>query len=236
MAQINKNHKDESKELVPVEDRNVVLFDPQRDVSNAQLAAKAIMSVLKPMVIQNKKYFSFEHWQTIGKFFRESAGIEWTKRTETGYEARAIVYNSKGEIVGSAEAECNFDEPNWRGKPIFQVRSMAQTRAMAKALRSKYGFVAVLAGVQPTPVEEMVAVTGEVKSIPRPERKPNVQMQKLTIMNLLYQVSGLRGTDGLKVIKAKVTELTKLELVPENYIEIANRLRVLKEEKQNKPA
>ena len=40
-------------------------------------------------------------------------------------------------------------------KPLFQLRSMAQTRAEAKALKSVFGWVVVLAGYRPTPAEEM---------------------------------------------------------------------------------
>jgi hypothetical protein len=39
--------------------------------------------------------------------------------------------------------------------PLFQLRSMAQTRACAKALRNILAFVPVLAGYAPTPAEEM---------------------------------------------------------------------------------
>lgn len=50
------------------------------------------------------------------------------------------------------------DETNWRGKPLFQLRSMAQTRACAKALRNVLAFVPVLAGYEATPAEEMVTM------------------------------------------------------------------------------
>ena len=39
--------------------------------------------------------------------------------------------------------------------PLFQLRSMAQTRACAKALRNVLAWVVVLAGYKPTPAEEM---------------------------------------------------------------------------------
>ena len=45
--------------------------------------------------------------------------------------------------------------------PRFQLRSMAQTRAGAKALRNALAWVVVLAGYRPTPAEEM---TGERES------------------------------------------------------------------------
>ena len=41
--------------------------------------------------------------------------------------------------------------------PLFQLRSMAQTRAAAKALRNALAWVVVLAGYEPTPAEELEA-------------------------------------------------------------------------------
>ena len=43
--------------------------------------------------------------------------------------------------------------------PMFQLRSMAQTRACAKALRLAYGWVVVLAGYKATPAEELDGMT-----------------------------------------------------------------------------
>lgn len=42
--------------------------------------------------------------------------------------------------------------------PLFQLRSMAQTRACAKAMRNALAWVVVLAGFKPTPAEEMDGV------------------------------------------------------------------------------
>ncbi len=42
--------------------------------------------------------------------------------------------------------------------PLFQLRSMAQTRACAKALRNVLAWVVVLAGYKPTPAEEMQGI------------------------------------------------------------------------------
>lgn len=51
-----------------------------------------------------------------------------------GFWARAEVFQN-GRAISAAESECLFEEKNWKGKPRFQVRSMAETRACAKALR-----------------------------------------------------------------------------------------------------
>jgi hypothetical protein len=64
--------------------------------------------------------------------------------------------------------------------PLFQLRSMAQTRACAKALRNVLAFVPVLAGYAPTPAEEMTQrgsteaaeAVAEVKLAAHAEGKP----------------------------------------------------------------
>jgi hypothetical protein len=142
---------------------NVKVFDPEQEIENAQRAAKALMKVVeatKPLEMNGKKYLYFEHWQTIARFFNLSVGIEWTKPIMHGdkvhgFEAKSSVYDRGGMVIGGAEAACMRDEKQWAIKPEFQLRSMAQTRAMAKGLRSILGYVAVLAGVEATPAEEI---------------------------------------------------------------------------------
>lgn len=65
-------------------------------------------------------------------------------------------------------------------KPLFQLRSMAQTRAGAKALRSVFSWVVVLAGYKPTVAEEMTGneFQGDGADAPQAEAKkaaPEVQ-------------------------------------------------------------
>ncbi|MDY6893856.1 MAG: hypothetical protein SVO01_00335 [Thermotogota bacterium] len=109
----------------------------------------------------NKEYLQFEAWLTVAKFYSASPKIEWTNsilddnKEIIGYDARAVVLNNEGVIIGAAEASCMRDEPNWTNRLAFQIKSMAQTRAQAKALRSCFAWVVVLAGYNPTPLEEM---------------------------------------------------------------------------------
>lgn len=126
----------------------------------------------KKVIINGEQYLEFEDWQTIARFFNLTVGTDWTKRLDNGYEARAVVYDQNGTVIGSAESSCLRDEPKWNTRktkngdepvPEFQLRSMAQTRACAKALRNCLAWVAVLAGYKPTPAEEMDGImNGEV--------------------------------------------------------------------------
>ena len=107
-----------------------------------------------------KEHLCVEHWQFLGRFNGCSPRTAWTKPLEfagaTGFEARVeVVDDASGLVVGAAEQMCMDDEGNWRNKPMFQLRGMAQTRACARALRQRLGWIAQLAGYEPTPAEEM---------------------------------------------------------------------------------
>ena len=58
-----------------------------------------------------------------------------------------------GKMMPKKERVNTKDEP----VPFFQLRSMAQTRASAKAFRNVLAWVVVLAGYRPTPAEEMLS-------------------------------------------------------------------------------
>jgi hypothetical protein len=176
-----------SKDIIAHQPAEIQIFDPQKDVEQAQVAAKALMRVIesgKVLKMQGKTYLFFEHWQTIGQFFHETVGTEWTKPIveggkTIGYEAKAVLYNRDGVIIGGAEAACMNDEINWKNKPMFQLRSMAQTRAASKALRNRFGFVAVLAGVEATPAEEMEGTNNEQSRLnPKPAGNSHAPTEK----------------------------------------------------------
>lgn len=62
-------------------------------------------------------------------------------------------------------------------KPLFQLRSMAQTRAEAKALKGVFSWVVVLAGYRPTPAEEMTG-NESFEEQPQETRQPVTQPQR----------------------------------------------------------
>ena len=117
--------------------------------------------------IGTRKHVYIEGWQALGAPLGIFARVESSERIQDGdrwgYEAYAVAHRM-GEEISAADAECWSDEKNWKGKDDFQVRSMAQTRACAKALRLALGFIMALGGFSATPAEEMA----EDKSAPRP--------------------------------------------------------------------
>jgi hypothetical protein len=137
---------------------------PKQKIKFASEASNALIEVVKKGGLAKnfggeKDHLFFEAWQTVGQFYGATPKVEWSKPLMVnnkiyGYEARAVVLQG-GEEIGAAEAACMKDEGNWESKPLFQLKSMAQTRAQAKALRSCFAWVVVLAGYSATPAEEL---------------------------------------------------------------------------------
>ena len=143
---------------------------PEEVITRGKGAATQLQKIVgsreKKLMMGGKQDLFFEDWQTIGKFYGVTAKVVDTQEiprgdTLVGFLASAVAVVNGIEISG-ADAECTFDEQNWKGKPRYQLRSMAQTRACAKALRNCLGWVAVLAGYEATPAEEMAEVSQPV--------------------------------------------------------------------------
>jgi hypothetical protein len=155
---------------------------PDVVLEEAAKAASALTRVIegkkKKVTFNGQTYLQFEDWQTLGRFYGVTAIVRNTKYVEfgegddriKGFEAVAeALLVGTNQVISSAEAMCLNDEKNWMIKPMFQLKSMAQTRACAKALRNVLAWVVVLAGYSPTPAEEM---TGEEQEyVKAPQRK-----------------------------------------------------------------
>jgi len=164
---------------------------PEQVLEEAKRAAKALQDVIskkaRPVRFNGEQYLEFEDWQTVGRFYGITAKVVRTAPIDFGdvhgFEASAVAINTNtGEEISAADSMCLNDEPNWKSKPLFQLRSMAQTRACSKCLRNVLAWVVVLAGYRPTPAEEMDGVfqqrtqqgkptvaTPQSKSAPKPE-------------------------------------------------------------------
>src|SRR3990167_84633 len=137
----------------------------------------------KPVIMNGEQYLEFDDLQLLGQFYRYAVktgdatpvDIDGVK----GAKAHAdLVDFHTGLIVGGAEAYCMRDEEKWNTRPKyewqeqpdgqnklvkiadepvpwFQLASMAQTRAGAKAFSNRLRWVVVLAGYRGTPAEEM---------------------------------------------------------------------------------
>ena len=144
-----------------------VKSNPEEVIAMGQKMAYALKKVLQQnnwtVKIGPSEHLRFEAWQTLGSFFGFvptvlSVEPMMHKDRVVGYICWAGVKrigDDEDRIVCKAMASCSRDEPNWKNKPDFQLRSMAQTRACAKALRQFLSWIVALAGYDPTPAEEL---------------------------------------------------------------------------------
>jgi len=92
--------------------------------------------------------------------------VEFNRKTQverkfrvTGYdwEARVLVKRGDGVVIGAGEGMVSRNESTWSKRDDYGLRSMAQTRASSKALRSVLSWIVSMAGYHPTPSDEMPA-------------------------------------------------------------------------------
>jgi len=94
------------------------------------------------------------------------------------------------------------DEP----VPLFQLRSMAQTRSNAKALKNRFAWIVVLAGYSATPAEEMITHDDDVSKDSKNPPMSQPQEKKDTIKdpdspaseNQVKAISAMYGKLGLE--------------------------------------
>lgn len=145
-----------------------ITVSPQDVVANATIQAKLLMQIVDQtncyQLISGKKYLQVEAWETIGAFNRVHAVTEWTSPIMrdgevVGYDAKVNLFNASNVNVGCAIMPCYFTENACKGKAgdarDKAAKSAAQTFATSKAYRMNYSYIAILAGYQPTPAEEM---------------------------------------------------------------------------------
>lgn len=155
------------------EDKELVVQEPQRfDLSRTDgvAALKQAESMVKYLAakcdgpkyishISGKKYPKVEWWTTVGAglglFPQEESCVRLDRDEEMAYEAIVTVRRG-GEVVSRGSAMCSNKERSWRTRDEYAIRSMAVTRAVGKAYRIAFSFLAVMADLEPTPAEEMV--------------------------------------------------------------------------------
>lgn len=147
-------------EAVPM----VFNHDPIKAIEEAQAIISAMSNKCQGdkfiANIQGKKYPKVEWWTTVGAvkglFPYLVSNVRLDREDELIYEARVEIRNVLNQqAITSAEAVCSSKESRWRGRDEYAIKSMAQTRATAKAYRIGLSFLAVMAGLEPTPAEEV---------------------------------------------------------------------------------
>jgi hypothetical protein len=139
---------------------------PKDRLKRAKEVARALKQFIREndsqqIVIDGNKYAKREAWQFVAACYQVSPMITSTEPVisddgaELGFVATAHAIDETGRIVSGAEAACMYSENFWGQKPSFQLSSMAQTRACSKVLCNLFAWVMTIAGLCPTPAEEM---------------------------------------------------------------------------------
>lgn len=200
---------------------------PEKVLADAARAAAALKQVIEQtgasLKLGQSEHLKVEAWITLARFFNCAARIAETRLVTIGdihgYEAFAqVVHLGDGTVVSSGEAMCMTDEPQWRERavyewrdgvrmktgsepvPLFQLRSMAQTRAISKACANAFRWVVVLAGFSGTPAEEMVGVALQSGQQPAasappapPKRKVEPGADRLTLVGGVSNIQTKTG-------------------------------------------
>lgn len=192
------------------QDGSVVALPPEQQVEKAAEMAKVLQRVVRQGDLAKKfggqkEHLQYEAWQTIGQFFNCTPITEWTKPIKEadkiiGWESRVKIVNIDGREIAAAESMCMKDEPNWRNKPQYAIRSMSQTRAGGKAFRSVFAWVAVLAGYSATPAEEMDSSFNDEPKKTKPKSVDSsawtdAQRKKLWAMCKSHELTNKEATD-----------------------------------------
>jgi hypothetical protein len=213
-----------------------VIIQPEDVLAAAQHAAQILIKTVDQtaMVVKLKregkmtKYLRLEAWGILGSFARSFYGGVVAPKT---YEATPIIEDGaaigwraradalcRDAVIAGAEAVVMRTEKQWTSKPDFQLASMAQTRAAAKAMRNALGWIVALASkadYATTPAEEMEDEAAEparpkVKEIPaeEPEGPPPDMEGPPTDMYIyiLTKIEDATTPADLKPIPAEISQ------------------------------
>jgi hypothetical protein len=142
------------------------LEPPKALLKRSKEVARAVKQFIREnrsmqLTIEGKKYPRAEVWQFGAACLGITAMVTKTeevisdKGEELGFVSIAHALNSAGRVISGAEAACMHSEQEWQGQPSFKLRAMSQTRACSRVLRHVLAYVMVMAGLCPTPAEEM---------------------------------------------------------------------------------
>ena len=152
----------------PIQQSNVenhyALFshDPEQAFQEAQrivnVVAKRCSGPGYLANIKGKTYPTVSWWTVVGASLGLFPQVVYARRLdredEIAYESRVEIHRN-GHIVASAESICSSKEERWATAEEYAIKSMSSTRAAGKCFRLALSFIAVLAGLEPTPAEEI---------------------------------------------------------------------------------
>ena len=176
----------DSAELVPYEPPpvpNLFGADPELALQRMAELATPLADVIEAKklyaTISGRRHITAEGWTTLGGMLGVVPVVCWTRPNETadGYVARVEARTLDGRVVGAAESECSRAESKWRNRDPYAIRSMAQTRAIGRALRAPLGQIVVLAGYEPGGAEELTSRERDTAAEEREPLPPSAPVQ-----------------------------------------------------------
>ncbi len=171
---------------LPALQHGVFADDPLIAIEQAEALVRAVSSrCVGPKFvckIKGRDYPKVEWWTTVGavlNLFPVILSAERVDRDNGEYLYLAKVeVRRDGNVVTSAEAICSNAEKRWNYADEYAIKSMAQTRAVAKAYRIGLSFLATLAGLEATPAEEVPPNGFESPPKKKPEKKFDTEHKK----------------------------------------------------------
>jgi hypothetical protein len=198
-----------------LEVQNDGLPTPTIDAASVVAKAVEVANLLAPVLrekglianISGKEYVMAEGWTMLAAMMGHSVGTDSTRPVEidghAGFITHAKVYDYDGEVVGSADGICTRGEKSWARRDDFALSGMAQTRAISRALRQRFGFVIRLAGYEPTPAEEMVVEEATVPTISATDRQilfdavTTAGMSKEKAQEIIREIAGVESSAAI---------------------------------------
>jgi hypothetical protein len=156
----------DNQALIPAEQNGALQLFAGDTIAPLQRAAELVtymsQKCTSPAYISNiagRRYPKVEWWTTVGASLGLFPREVYCKRQdrpagEIVYEALVEVH-CNDKVVARASAICSSQERNWGNRDEYALRSMATTRATGKAFRLGLSFLAVMAGLEPTPADEV---------------------------------------------------------------------------------
>lgn len=257
---------------------SVSVANAQRVIEVATGIANELSKVIKScnlsINLEGKKYILCEGWTTLASLLNLSVKVvDIQERREKETITMQVVRRGKGgqkfvktvkvrpytviakaqllkngEVISEAQAECSNLEKNWCDKEDFAVKSMAQTRAIAKVCRIQLGWIVALTReFETTPAEEIVVDAEEVETTeieekasqsPKPIEKTGIEELEIEMkpmpkydneeskkIHVLLSKLGIADEQYRKFLKDRYGVSSSKQLALDNQIEIVNTLR-----------
>jgi len=217
-----------------------------RDYKQVVEKAKDIAGILSNViqeknlytVIENKKYVHCEGWTLAGAMlglFPVITEIREEKNPKgVKYIATCEIRTSDGRTIAKGQSECASWEKKRQKRHYedFEIRSMAQTRAVSKAFRLLLSWIMVFGGYEPTPAEEMEAEVLKDEIIEqKTEEKPQPKQYTEQDLRKYYIVLSKMGIDKEKakdLIEALYNTRTLKDLSTEQLDELFELVKQFK--------